>query len=351
VVSSCQARAHPSTIVQAEGRFKQMPYLKKSEPGSKVGLLCPRGTGFVPEISQDIYDEIVSGGFAPPTRIYLGSRSATLQRKAFDLFARSLPTPQNIRPDAEVVFAAILGPDIGSLYRFKAARKRVIVYAMDAWPRYHPRLHIGMQTVQPEAVFFSSRQVAKLFSEHYQNVFWLPEAINLNKYEYKPFNERSIDILSFGRKWDAHHEQIVEFCTAQKLRYLFEERKGQLIFEDSEFIDGLASSKICICVPSSLSHPERSGEIETTTMRYFQCMASRTIILGRAPQELIDWFGYNPVVEIDMDHPREQLAEILANPEKYLPLVNRNFERTLSNEGWRHRWSTINGLIEKNRSG
>ena len=48
------------------------------------------------------------------------------------------------------------------------------------------------------------------------NVFWVPEGVDAKKYKFYPFNEKDIDILSFGRKYELFHEKIVE-CTARRL--------------------------------------------------------------------------------------------------------------------------------------
>ena len=56
---------------------------------------------------------------------------------------------------------------------------------------------------------------------------------------------------------------------------------------------------------SSSPKPELAGDIETLTQRYWECMLSRIVMLGHAPQELIDLIGYNPVIEIDKEHVKE----------------------------------------------
>ena len=129
--------------------------------------------------------------------------------------------------------------------------------------------------------------------------------------------------------------------------HLFEEKKGQLIFPtEKDLIDGLARTKISICVPSNITHPERAGDIETMTVRYLQSMASKCLVVGHAPQEMVELFGYNPVVEIDMEKPAEQIRDILENFTDYIPLIEKNYIETLANHTWNDRWQQIRAIMQ-----
>ena len=48
-------------------------------------------------------------------------------------------------------------------------------------------------------------------------------------------------------------------------------------------------------------------------------------MVGHAPQELVDFIGYNPVVELRDDISAEDLiADVLEHIDDYQPLVDRN---------------------------
>ena len=66
-------------------------------------------------------------------------------------------------------------------------------------------------------------------------------------------------------------------------------------------------------------------------------MASKCIIVGHAPQELIDLFGYNPVIEAEGGSEIAQIESILSNPDSYQGLVESNYERLLAVGTWEHR--------------
>lgn len=46
----------------------------------------------------------------------------------------------------------------------------------------------------------------------------------------------------------------------------------------------------------------------TLTQRYCECMFSRMVMEGHAPQELIDFIGYNPVIELSDKISAERLG-------------------------------------------
>jgi hypothetical protein len=107
------------------------------------------------------------------------------------------------------------------------------------------------------------------------------------------------------------------------------------------FINGLARSKVSICFPSSITHPERAGKIETMTIRYLQSMVSKNLIIGKTPEEMITLFGYNPVIEVDMEDPVSQLNEILNNYNEYTGLIEKNYSAVVKDHTWRNRWQSI----------
>jgi hypothetical protein len=108
----------------------------------------------------------------------------------------------------------------------------------------------------------------------------------------------------------------------------YERVAGQIIFPSYDgFVSALGDSKVSVCFPSSLTHPARSGDVETLTLRYLESIAARCVLLGHCPAELEDLFGYNPVIEADPSDPGGQLDRILADPSSCEPLLDRNLAR------------------------
>ena len=64
-------------------------------------------------------------------------------------------------------------------------------------------------------------------------------------------------------------------------------------------------------------------------------------MVGHAPQELVDFIGYNPVVELRDDISAEELiADVLENIENYQSLVDKNRETAEKLGSWnvRMKW-------------
>ena len=92
-----------------------------------------------------------------------------------------------------------------------------------------------------------------------------------------------------------------------------------------DYFGTLSNTQIAVSFPRCDTHKEMAGEIETLTERYWESMLSRCLMLGRAPKELVDIMGYNPVVEVDWTNPEKQLAEIYVHLSDYQELVDRNY--------------------------
>jgi len=176
---------------------------------------------------------------------------------------------------------------------------------------------------------------------------WLPEATDPFDYcPTKSWYERDIDVLELGRQNRSFHEQLLDPLAKANRQHLFEKAEGEIIFPDrTSFLDGLSRSKMSICFPCSQTHPERCGLVETVTHRYFESMASKCLVAGHAPQELIDLFGYNPVIEIQEGHEVEQIESSLTDPNGFQQLVDRNYRRLLEIGTWKTRIATLLDIV------
>ena len=106
--------------------------------------------------------------------------------------------------------------------------------------------------------------------------------------------------------------------------------------------------KVTITLPRSMTQPEVAGDIETLTQRYWECMFSRMVMVGHAPQELIDFIGYNPVIELsDKISAEELIADVIEHIEDYQALVDKNRETAERLGSWEMRMKWLMGELEK----
>ena len=251
------------------------------------------------------------------------------------------------------VFAVLMGPDFSKCLPYFLFNKNKNLYVFDAWPSNHNLIIKFLKFFKVKNVFFTSSQATKIIKDQVRNTncFWVPEGILPESYKSFHYKDKTIDVLALGRRFNTYHEQIVKCLKSNNKLYLYEKERGNVIFPTRNgFIEGLAKSKISICVPSSITHPDRSGNIETMTIRYLQSMASKCIIVGHAPKEMITLFGYNPVIEIDRKNPENQIISILNNYADYYPLIEKNYEMVLKNHTWKNRWKTMKEILNKNAS-
>ena len=74
-------------------------------------------------------------------------------------------------------------------------------------------------------------------------------------------------------------------------------------------------------------------------------MLSRVIIIGKAPKELVDILGYNPVISLDRENFANQVKDILEHVEDYQDLVDKNREMALKLGDWKERAKAIKGEL------
>jgi len=246
------------------------------------------------------------------------------------------------------VVAVMMGLDVTRCVPFFSPRARKTIYLFDAWPAQHDRILDFIEFWRVDHVFVSSSEAASRLGARAKSggVHWMPEGIDPGGYRVRPYHEKDLDVLQFGRKYDAYHERVCSSLANAQRTYLYESARGTIIFPTrAEFIDGLSRARISVCFPSSLTHPERAGDIETMTVRYLQSIVSKCLVVGRAPPEMIELFGYNPVIEADMDDAAGQLHEVLDNFENYVPLIERNYASVLVKHTWDARWREMAGVL------
>ena len=157
--------------------------------------------------------------------------------------------------------------------------------------------------------------------------------------------DRNIDLLEFGRSNDkvfkADQLKSVFDNKNHNLNHVCTKQKGKFIYTNEQLYEAMGDAKVTVALPRSITQPEIAGDIETLTQRYWECMFSRMVMVGHAPQELIDFIGYNPVIELsDKISPEEQIADVIEHIEDYQVLVDKNRETAEKLGSWdvRMKW-------------
>lgn len=249
-----------------------------------------------------------------------------------------LPTIAHNKKEARLRFveAACLRFDTFPDYLFY----EIIPVIWDCWPSFWETIEKFFRKHNVKTAFFTSSQTADHFKSVFPtcNIFHLPEGIDTQIYKPgKPLRERSIDYLEYGRCScivdSAKLDDSINVVSSRN------ELNGLATRED--LVNALADSKITIAMTRLDNQPEIAEGIDTLTQRYWECMLSGVILLGRAPLELINFIGYDPTVKIELDNVNMQIKYILSHIENFQDLVDRNRSVALQKGDWSGRIKTI----------
>ena len=254
-----------------------------------------------------------------------------------------LPTIWKSRKEARLRFVEPVSLKFDSFPDY--ARYEVVPMFWDCWPRYFEMTCEWLRKHRVKTAIFSSRMTAERMQERFpeMRIIWCPESVDGNVYQKgKLLKDRTIDLLEFGRS----NEKVLQ-TGALFLNHVCTKQNGKFIYTNEQLYQAMGDAKVTIALPRSMTQPEMAGDIETLTQRYWECMFSRMVMVGHAPQELVDFIGYNPVIELREEISAEALIrDVLEHIDDYQELVDKNRETAERLGSWdvRMEW-----LMEKLR--
>lgn len=275
------------------------------------------------------------------------------------VFRWELPTILKNRKEARLRFVEPVSLSFDSFPDY--ARYEVVPMFWDCWPRYFEKTCRWLRKHGVRTAIFSSRQTAEKMQERFSgkhkgwqkiDVIWCAEAVDDSVYQQgKLLKERTVDLLEFGRS----NDKVVSSgklagvkINGSPLQHVCTKQNGKFIYTNEQLYEAMGNAKVTIALPRSITQPEIAGDIETLTQRYWECMFSRMVMVGHAPQELIDFIGYNPVIKLnDKISPEEQIADVIEHIEDYQSLVDKNYETAERLGSWDVRMKWLMGELEK----
>ena len=216
----------------------------------------------------------------------------------------------------------------------------VIPLIWDCWPKQVENVAAFFRKHQVKTAIFTSSQTADVFRRLFpqMNIQTITEGIKIDL--YSPGNvlsDRKIDILEIGRK----DGNFFKSPLPEGINHIKTGNFARTFQSDEEFRAALADTKVTVTVPRCDVDKKTAGNIETLTQRYWECMLSRIVMVGRAPKKLINLIGYNPVIDWDGNDASPLVSDILENIGKYQDLVNRNYETAKKMASWEMRMKDI----------
>lgn len=219
----------------------------------------------------------------------------------------------------------------------------------DCWPSTWDRLERDLKLTRCRLCFVTASDVVREMSKRLPDVHFvhIPEGLDVNDYtEGKRLADRQIDVYELGAQHKYFHKKLLDGGLSEQCKWVYSTRgqkKGLACVYDKweTFTSQVADTKIIISFPMCMRNPKENGCVATLTMRYWEAMLSRCVIVGHCPQELMDMIGYNPVVEADFVDPCGQIEHILSHISDYQSMVDRNRSVACLFAPWRARMDLI----------
>ncbi len=216
----------------------------------------------------------------------------------------------------------------------------IIPFIWDCWPKYFELTCKWLQKHRVRTAIFTSSQTAERMRERFpkMNIMFCPEGINTVEYsEGKPLESRTNRLYEIGQGGRC----FLKTHYANDYERLSELPVKGLLPTKQSYIYALCNAQVTIAFPRCDLMPEETGDIETLTQRYWEAMLTRSVIVGRAPKELIDLIGYNPVIDLDKKNPIGHIEHMLDHIRDYQPVVDRNRRVALEKGEWQVRMSEV----------
>ena len=220
-----------------------------------------------------------------------------------------------------------------------------IPFIWDCWPSMYDRIEKWFYKHNIRTAIFTSSITAEEIRLRCPNVniLHVTEGIDTSVYHAGgSLVRRSIDFLEYGSKQRNIFDKPLEGINHVNSTSIITK---MMTWDD--LLNTMSDAKVTLALPRCDIDQEVTGGVETLTQRFWEGMLSRSVLVGRAPKELTDLIGYNPVITLDRQNAEEQIKDIIAHIDDFQSLVDKNREVALTMAPWNIRIKKImNWLTE-----
>lgn len=233
---------------------------------------------------------------------------------------------------------ALMGPKPRLAFPLAYTPHRLALFIWDCWPPDDSRWNDIFTRLRPTFVFFSSRIARDRWAGRIPaQCLWIGEAIDDREYTPGPaLADRAVDVLELGRPYEAFHRVAAPTLSREGFVHLHPTADRPHLFADTaELVSGLGSAKTLICYPASITHPRgRAAGVETMTHRFLEGVATRTLVVGKIPEEMVEMFGFRPGIDLPAEDVASKLPALIDSIETYQNLVDDSLGRLLRVATW-----------------
>jgi hypothetical protein len=278
----------------------------------------------------------------------------------YNLFGNlQLPNESNL-----LLLGGIHGDDINLLTSIPNWRKRfdcVAAYICDSW---EPWIYPSKIIREIDHLFVPMPEMVQELTEAFQiPVTCVP--FGAAAYDFcKISDDRPIDLISFGRMPEHHHDAFVKKFSqpGSSYRYLRTTPRSRVDFplepyeqrsdlsDLQELYRLLQQSKLALCYESVFSGMRKFPH-SFVTMRWFEAGAAGCVIVGKRPTtplaaKLLDWENATIELPDDGDAAAEVIVKLLQDLPRLQEISLRNTMQHLARHDWRWRISQMLEVLE-----
>jgi hypothetical protein len=206
-------------------------------------------------------------------------------------------------------------------------------------------------------VLFTFTRISAFKSLLGRRVTHLPYGVDTIKFcPYPQRPQRFIDVLSIGGRAHTTHKALLRMAKDDGILYVYDTLKDLAVYDVEEHrlqLSNLAKrSRYFIVNPGSIDEPEKIGGQLEFGPRYFEGLASGTILLGDQPKnnKEFDRMFYWPDAVVHVPYGSENIREVIRELDKDLTrqegIRYHNIAESLSKHDWVHRWESVLNLAQ-----
>ncbi|MBE7170987.1 MAG: glycosyltransferase family 1 protein [Williamsia sp.] len=275
--------------------------------------------------------------------------------------ARRLLPKKSFPVQADVIWYVLMGPENYELDLFtdweKTARYR-IAYIYDT---LEPQFSLTKKLFSADSfnIRITSFDDAVPYLENLTGKKWhaIEQAVPGDLFAPVAPERKIIDFSSYGRKFPAFHDTLIQFCKSNGLYYDYttHDVKHPTAPEEElykQYAWHIRHSAFTVSWPVELTNPKRAGRLHPITCRWFEALACGTVIIGQPPANALFDQLLHPdlVIKIDPAARKEEIFKSLdklwANKDRYLQAAYAISSKLGERLTWKNRVGRMLGLLQ-----
>lgn len=267
----------------------------------------------------------------------------------------------SLEQDYDVFLAVIEKPsellNVNTLERWADHCKTSVCWLAELWTQDIPTYRAVMRILSKfDHVFFNvAGSIEAAGRKIDSQCHFLPAGIDTLAFcPYPEMPERSIDVLSIGRRSKITHETLLKMARDKKLFYYYDTQDDLHTYDIGQhrfLMSNLAKrSRYFIVNPGKIDSPEDTGGQVEFGYRYFEGAAAGAVLIGESPntEEFKKYFFWpDAVIPVPFDSNTIEavVSEMDQHPDQLKDMSAKNVFHSLKNHDWAHRWERILSTI------